>query len=264
MYKLGLSRSVKMDEDFSVAIDELEKLGYDGFDLDLCKWWSKRENEVENYQNNLQNALDRIAKSKLIFNGVHISFGPNWDYSSPDEEKRSLAVERTKEMFAKIDPYAPYCYILHGSFEPIKAEERTLHIEALKKSLKELRPFTDAKICVEILPRTCLFNTSKEALEIVESLDGIDVCVDVNHFLQEKSEEGLLRLGSYVKTLHISDHDYVDERHWLPGNGSIDWMKLIGSLEKIGYTGMFHYESAGTHEEVKQNYLGLFARYNEK
>jgi sugar phosphate isomerase/epimerase len=117
---------------------------------------------------------------------------------------------------------------------------------------------------VEILPRTCLFNTSKEAWDVLNAVEGIDACVDVNHFLQEKSEEGILRLGGYVKTLHISDHDYVDERHWLPGNGSIDWMKLIGSLEKIGYTGMFHYESAGTHEEVKQNYLDLFARYNKK
>ena len=167
-------------------------------------------------------------------------------------------------MFQKIDPFQPYCYILHGSFEPIKIENRAAQIQALKKSLNELRPLTTAKICVEILPRTCLFNTSKEAVEVVGSLKGIDVCVDVNHFLQEKSEDGILRISEYVKTLHISDHDYVDERHLLPGEGKIDWMKLIASLEKIGYNGMFHYESRGTHEEVKENYEKLFAQYNAR
>ena len=264
MFSLRLGTSVYFcKEDYYERLAEMERLGFDAGDFDITSKWFEPDEEEEYYKN-LEKGLDAFQKTGMFLNGVHISFGNDWDISAINEEKRKEVVERIKAVFTRTNPYHPYCYILHGSFEPIKAEERTLHIEALKKSLKELRPFTDAKICVEILPRTCLFNTSKEALEIVESLDGIDVCVDVNHFLQEKSEEGLLRLGSYVKTLHISDHDYVDERHWLPGNGSIDWMKLIGSLEKIGYTGMFHYESAGTHEEVKQNYLGLFARYNEK
>ena len=91
----------------------------------------------------------------------------------------------------------------------------------------------------------------------------IRICVDVNHFLQEKSEDGVLALGSRIITTHISDHDYIDERHRLPGQGSIDWMALIAAFEKIGYTGVFNYETLNTVAEVKENYDWLFSEYNK-
>ena len=89
--------------------------------------------------------------------------------------------------------------------------------------------------------RKRLCNTAKETLELIDDLSNerIQVCVDVNHFLQEKAEDGLKLLGNRVKTLHISDHDYEDEQHWMPEEGKIDWMKLISTLEEIGYTGVF-------------------------
>ena len=102
----------------------------------------------------------------------------------------------------------------------------------LKKSLLELCEYTSAILCVEILPRSCLCNTAKETLELIDDLSNerIQVCVDVNHFLQEKAEDGLKLLGNRVKTLHISDHDYEDEQHWMPEEGKIDWMKLPSRL----------------------------------
>ena len=48
--------------------------------------------------------------------------------------------------------------------------------------------------------------------------------------------------GSRIITTHISDHDYVDERHWLPGEGKIDWMRLLAAFEKIGYDGVYNME----------------------
>ena len=138
-------------------------------------------------------------------------------------------------------------------------------MQALKQSMREIADATSAYICLEILPRTCLLNTAKEMIEVIEdvNIDNVRVCVDVNHFLQEKSEDGLLALGKYVKTLHISDHDYINERHWLPGEGKIDWMKLIGVLEQIGYQGVFNYEAGKyTPVEMKENFQQLFARYN--
>jgi len=43
-------------------------------------------------------------------------------------------------------------------------------------------------------------------------------------------------------TLHISDYDGVDERHWLPGQGVIDWRAFVAALKDINYTGPFNYE----------------------
>ena len=74
-----------------------------------------------------------------------------------------------------------------------------------------------------------VYNSSEKWYNIYDTIGGgvimLQVCVDVNHFLQEKAEDGLKLLGNRVKTLHISDHDYEDEQHWMPEEGKIDWMK---------------------------------------
>ena len=87
----------------------------------------------------------------------------------------------------------------------------------------------------------------------------------MNHLLQETSEEFIVRVGSRITTLHISDYDGIDERHWLPGveKGVINWNNVVDSLVSIGYEGPFMFESAGTFEEkincwneMKEDYLG--------
>ena len=38
------------------------------------------------------------------------------------------------------------------------------------------------------------------------------------------------------------DYDYIDERHWLPGEGDIPWYDLYKTLLEVGYTGAWMYE----------------------
>ena len=68
------------------------------------------------------------------------------------------------------------------------------------------------------------------------------MCFDVNHLLIESHKEFLRVAGHLVATLHISDYDFVNERHWLPGEGKIDWVALADGLDAIGYTDAFTYE----------------------
>ena len=165
-------------------------------------------------------------------------------------------------MLSVIDPYAPHCYVIHGSFEPIPVENRAAQLDALHRSLCEMVTMTSTPIAVESLPRTCLFNTAKEGIDIVDAVPGVRVCVDVNHFLQEDSVDAVLALGSRIITTHISDHDYVDERHWMPGEGKIDWMRMLAALEAIGYDGVFNYELGNDPALIKENYKMLFAQYH--
>jgi len=266
MYKLRLGKSIGfMSEDFYERLAEVKSLGYDSLDFDLCGKWIWRDLEIEGYKS-IREGLEAVKKSGLYFNGVHVSFGHHWDFSSTDEEKRTEAVSNFASIAPVIDEYSPNCYVIHGSYEPVAPENREGQIAALKKSLSEMLKITKTTIAVEILPRTCLLNTAKEANGIIDSMDSeqIKVCVDVNHFLQETAENGVLGLGDRIVTTHISDHDYENERHWLPGEGKIDWMALIGAFEKIGYDGVFNYESVGTAQEIKANYEKLFEEYNKR
>ena len=100
-------------------------------------------------------------------------------------------------------------------------------------------------MAVEPLPRTCLGNTLAEMALLLEGLpeDRAGICLDVNHANVGQSLEAFIaRLGARIWTLHISDNDGVDEKHWLPGEGVIDWRALLRALRRAGYGGPFLYE----------------------
>ena len=173
-------------ENYYQRLEKVKELGFAAGDFDIASMWYEPVKEKEYYKD-LESGLDAFQKSGLFLNAIHISFGVNWDISALDEGIRVENVRKVKAIFDRVDKYRPYCYVFHGSFEPIQVENRLGQIEQLKKSLIELSSYTGSFLCVEILPRSCLCNTAHEAMVIVDAVNkaNIGVCVDVNHFLQE-------------------------------------------------------------------------------
>ena len=62
-------------------------------------------------------------------------------------------------------------------------------------------------------------------------------------------------LGEKIVTLHLSDYDFMNERHWLPGDGLIDWRALMQKLDAIGYRGVMMYETAKTQKNGVERML---------
>ena len=48
--------------------------------------------------------------------------------------------------------------------------------------------------------------------------------------------------GNKIVTTHVSDYDFVNERHWLPGEGKIDWQELLSTFKAVEYSGPWLYE----------------------
>lgn len=274
MYRLKLGTSVGMFRDdegekrFLAILDELKALEFDAVDLDMTSLWT-REEILERHESAFPRALQAIKDRGLYLNGIHLPFGHYRDYSWLDEEKRVQLVEDTVELFRIVDQYSPYCYLLHGSKEPIYADGRAARMEALKKSLAVLVKSTKTPICVENLPRSCLLNTADETIGLVDTVEGLKICCDTNHFLLEKTEDAILKMGARIATLHVSDHDYINERHVMPGYGKIDWMLVLDALERTGYQGVFNYEVTMrqepwvffTYADMKANHDMLFRAY---
>ena len=49
-------------------------------------------------------------------------------------------------------------------------------------------------------------------------------------------------MANKIVTLHVSDYDFINERHWLPGEGKIDWIEFMKKFNTIGYKGVWMYE----------------------
>lgn len=204
----------------------------------------------------------------------HIPFGFDYDVSSPDETIRSAAVERVREELVSAGGFGCDFAVIHASFEPIPDGEREARIAAVRRSFAELEPALlryGLRLTVELLPRSCIGNTARELLAMLAGASPtFGACLDVNHLMGDyASLPGIVRqLGERLYTLHLSDYDGVDEKHWLPGEGVIDWPGFCAALREIGYTGPFNYEvrtdSAATPAErircLEENFDALMKR----
>jgi len=162
--------------------------------------------------------------------------------------------------------------VIHPSSEPNDDQTRQQKIE---KSIENMRYLAricaeaGAKLCVEDLPRTCLGNSSFDILTYLNEIPEMDLCFDTNHLTMQTNEDfldDLIEHGMHgrIRTLHVSDYDFIDERHRLPGDGINDWDAIMSRLEELDYNGVFMYEVSHpkerdllTTEQIKGNYDNL-------
>ena len=248
MFPLGLSTSVfaraftpeHIDALDESAVDVLEVVG----PVPQCPF----------DQPDVRDALRaRFRDSRVRLRSVHLPYGSRLDLSQPDPTARAAALQQTTTSLHAAAALGARLMVVHPSAEPIPLDlpERTAHLDASRRSLEALAPIAaglGVRLAVECLPRSCLGHTAAELYAIVEHVDpqAVGVCIDVNHLnLREPDIAAAVRiLGPRLLTLHCSENDGIDERHWFPGHpeGVIDWAAFLGALVEVGYDGPFLYE----------------------
>lgn len=181
----------------------------------------------------------------------HLPFwGPEtMDIASADEEIRERSVAILTDRIKKGGEVGIDKYILHPSSEPKcqEGEGREREIDASMRSLYTLAEVAcahGAVIAVEDLPRSCIGRSADEMLRLLSANDKLRVCLDFNHLLIDTNENFIEKLGDKIITVHVSDYDFINERHWLPGEGKSDWHELYNKLVSKGYDGIWLYEVA--------------------
>ena len=193
-----------------------------------------------------ENMLERSGKRTAT---VHASYGPKIDLSASDPAVRAGALDSTLRAMELAAELGAPIVVLHASVEPIDDAQRAGHLERAGDSLRvvaEQCRQTGRQAAVELLPRSCLGHTADELLHMVDPLDPevIGVCIDTNHLMDRPQElaDTVRTLAPRLLTLHLSDYDGVDEKHWLPGQGVVNWPAFMNALAEIGYTGPFNFE----------------------
>ena len=213
-----------------------------------------------------------IIDNGLIYQGVHLPFSlPWWDFSTLDETQRKLAVDNFKRTIDFHGNLLPNLFVVHPADGLIEnPNDRPFMLEQLTKSMEEICEFSPRPVCVENMVSNRLLNKMSDAKELLNNVPKLCMTIDVNHSILQKPEDYIACVGNRVKNLHISDNDGTGEKHWLPGEGVIDFNAILTNLEKIGYDGTFNYEVGATLKLengvklVKENYDKLFSDYNNK
>ncbi len=194
---------------------------------------------------NYQRVYELAKEYDLTLWSFHLPFTPfdTIDVSNPKTAKHTVDV--LSDLVKKAANIGIQTMVIHPSAEPIQEADQPDRMAQAQESLAKLADVADAegaRIAVEDLPRTCLGRDADDILKLVSVHDKLRVCFDTNHLLREDPVDFAKQVGSKIVTLHVSDYDRRNERHWLPGEGVIDWPALLAALQEVGYNGPWMYE----------------------
>lgn len=197
---------------------------------------------------------EEILDAEMQIWSVHLPFSRMLDISVLDDSLRRANVDFIKEMIRLAGMFHPKYLVLHPSSEPIADEDRAQRLLNSHESIGELAEAAKeigAFICVENLPRTCLGQTGKEMMQLIDGYDDVFLCFDTNHLFYQTHSEYLNEIPKgKIKTLHLSDYDFVKESHLPPGQGMINWEELFKGIKQNGYDGVMMFECDATPEQL--------------
>jgi len=191
----------------------------------------------------------KLDASPVNINSVHAPFSREVDISRLDDGGQAHALEQIGKAIVMAERLGASIVVLHGSAEPIEDNERDKRIAMSQSSLDILGSQAQAaglRLALELLPRTCLGNTTGELQELLAGVppEHAGFCLDANHPADHSQLPAAVKqLGKRIITLHISDYDGIDEKHWMPFVGVVDWGAFANALRDIQYDGAFIYET---------------------
>ena len=74
--------------------------------------------------------------------------------------------------------------------------------------------------------------------------------------------EFLTRLAPRLRSLHLSDYDGIDECHWYPGLGILDWPAIMAAVKAVPQELLLIFESAGFLQAGKRRISSYFILEN--
>lgn len=241
MISYALSDSAAFSPYMTPALAEvLRKSKFQNIEVTMLPFVEESEEAIQS------RALTRqlLKEGAIRSASVHLPFyggGKVWDPSVLDEDQRKEIVGRFNRLMREnADVMAPMV-TLHASHEP-PMEEHPRRIDQVCRSIEEMIPVAEElnfSINVEFLPRTCIGNSVEELKTITSRFDAkhVGICFDVNHIMNRYRElpDMITEVAPRIRSFHISDYDGVDELHWMPGQGIIDWCEVMRRIKAIDH-----------------------------
>ena len=198
--------------------------------------------------------LQATRDLNLQIHSIHIPCVqlPDADIGSLNPKQRQRAMEivkRTLDACLELDcPNA----ILHpgGALENLNNPETLSRVKDVYfESLQELCDFLpDGRIKI-------ILENDNNPLSRIDALikaisyinsDKLGICIDTGHAYKGGDNPALLikQAGNLLEHLHIHDNCGVNDDHFIPGDGTINWSEVMLAIKEVSYQGVFMLECA--------------------
>ena len=203
-------------------------------------------------------AAERIRELGMEAYSFHAPFGPEIDIASADHAQRAASVTEILKAAEAAALLQVHYFVLHpGPENPavVAPEKQLPRLEHLIESLNQV-----ARQCKELgimcvlenkLPHL-IFGKPSDILWILDGINSAEVgfCLDTGHAFFAGQISDLVRkvVSGYLRMIHAHDNNGTNDDHLPPGDGKIDWDKLLRELVEVRFRGAFILEMAGQND----------------
>ena len=186
----------------------------------------------------------------------HAPFADHIDITSLDENTRAKSVGEVITATEAAAELGVRHLVLHPGperEEKAPADEFFHHLETASYSINQI-----SKRCKELgitlllenmLPHL-LFGRTQDILYIMGAMEDVNVgtCLDTGHaHLAQDLPSVVHKLSCHLRMVHVNDNNGTGDDHLPPGEGSIDWPKVIAQLDSYNFRGALILELSGRH-----------------
>ena len=234
-------------------------VSHDNIGKDL---WRQRmiESEICNFEYacgpfpssaDIQKKLDLLAPhlgKDLYFPSLHLPFWWSGECpGQPENFEREICARRLAFLVECFLPLGMRNLTLHPG-STVEGQELSDGIRKVRQTVEYLLPTVEKhglSLNLEICPRNSIGGTPEEMEALLDGMpDCVGICFDVNHADKRYAEvpQWIARLKKRIRTFHISDCDGLDECHWFPGLGVLDWPEIMKEINSMDHACLLIYE----------------------
>ncbi len=227
-------QNTKVYTDIYPALRSLREIGYRFIQINT----RSLPNPFLIKEGNMMKVAKLAASLGLHVPSIHVGYNPGV-IGSPHKELREEAIEW-------IERTIDLCQVFKSSYvgiHPGRGSVKGYMIDSVQR-LAEFSQEAGMKLLLEtggefvIIP-----GTLRETIASIQNKN-IGMLVDIGHCARAEENPGqaIRTAGEYLFGLHIHDYSPGERDHLIPGEGIIDFKKIIRVLEDIGYEGVFMLE----------------------
>ena len=180
-----------------------------------------------------------LDETGMSFTGVHAPFGGQWDLLAEDPEFRPISLFVHKRLLEMLpNEFGIHSYTMHlmNDLYPGTPDDAEAHMGRVLEPLLEVAAGNGVVIALE---------NGFQEIDIPETMprymrryasDHLGCCLDVAHAnviahrRHAKIDDYIDALRPYIIVCHLHDNDGEADRHWVPGDGIIDWKHCMPKL----------------------------------
>ncbi len=205
----------------------------------------------------VRRAARRIEELGMEAYSFHAPFADRIDITAPDPDQRNAALQEILRAAEAAALLQVRYFVIHPGPEHSGRPGCEERFQRLANAASVLN--TIAVRCRELgigcvlenkLPHLLFGNTS-EILWIMGAMSTVNVgtCLDTGHaYLSGDIYKVMHKLSGHLQMIHANDNSGNYDDHKPPGEGNIDWQRLLTELSQIEFHGGFILELAGNKE----------------